>query len=51
MTIHYKNGMTDTLTKDMYDKYTFDGKVFLIFKNKEMIALINIDSISGIYFD
>lgn len=51
MTIHYKNGMIETLSKSMYDKYTYDGKAFIIMKNNDMLALINIDSISGIYFD
>ena len=50
LNIHYKNGLTDTVTRDEYDDYTYDGKVIMIFKNGTMIALINIDSISGIYW-
>ena len=50
LNIHYKNGLTDTITRDEYDDYTYDGKVIMIFKNGTMIALINIDSISGIYW-
>lgn len=50
LNIHYKNGLTDTITRDEYDDYTYDGKVVMIFKNGRMIALINIDSISGIYW-
>ena len=49
LNIHYKNGLTDTVTRDEYDDYTYDGKVVMIFKRGNMIALINIDSISGIY--
>lgn len=49
LNIHYKNGLTDTITRNEYDDYTYDGKVIMIFKNGKMIALINIDSISGIY--
>lgn len=48
--ITYKNGLTDIITRDDYDDYTYDGKVIMIFKNGKMIALINIDSISGIYW-
>lgn len=50
LNIHYKNGLTDTITRDEYDDYTYDGKVVMIFKNGTMIALINMDSISGIYW-
>ena len=50
LNIHYKNGLTDIITRDEYDDYTYDGKVIMIFKNGKMIALINIDSISGIYW-
>lgn len=49
LNIHYKNGLTDTITRDEYDDYTYDGKVIMIFKDGNMIALINVDSISGIY--
>lgn len=49
LNIHYKNGLTDTVTRDEYDDYTYDGKVVMIFKRGNMIALINVDSISGIY--
>lgn len=49
LNIHYKNGLTDTVTRDEYDYYTYDGKVVMIFKRGNMIALINVDSISGIY--
>lgn len=48
--IIYKNGCTDTIADNEYSDYTYDGKVFMIFdKNNKMMALINIDSISGIY--
>ena len=30
LNIHYKNGLTDTITE--YDDYTYDGKVIMIFK-------------------
>lgn len=50
LNIHYKNGLTDTVTRDEYDDYTYDGKVIMIFKRGNMIALINVDSISGIYW-
>ncbi len=46
LNIHYKNGLTDTVTRDEYDDYTYDGKVVMIFKRGNMI---NVDSISGIY--
>lgn len=49
LNIHYKNGLTDTITRDEYDDYTYDGKVVMIFKRGNMIALINVDCISGIY--
>lgn len=49
LNIHYKNGLTDTITRNEYDDYTYDGKVIMIFKGGNMIALINVDSISGIY--
>ena len=32
-----------------YDEYIYDGKAVMIFKNDNMIALINVDSIVGIY--
>jgi hypothetical protein len=48
--IVYKNGCTDTIAYNEYSDYTYDGKVFMVFdKNNKMMALINIDSISGIY--
>ena len=43
LNIHYKNGLTDTVTRDEYDDYTYDGKVVMIFKGGNMIALINVD--------
>ena len=49
LNIVYKNGLSDTVLKKDYDEFNYDGKVFTIFKNGCMIALINIDSISGIY--
>ena len=49
--IIYKNGCTDTISKEEYSDYTYDGKVFMVFdKAGKMMALINVDSISGIYF-
>lgn len=49
--IIYKNGCTDTISKEEYSDYTYDGKVFMVFdKTGKMMALINVDSISGIYF-
>ncbi len=47
--IVYKNGLSDTVEKKNYDEFNYDGKVVTIFKNGCMIALINVDSISGIY--
>lgn len=47
--IQYKNGLTDTVSSSDYTEYNYDGKVFTIFNNGKMIAMINIDSISGIY--
>lgn len=49
MYIVYKNGLSDNIPKTDYDEFNYDGKVVTIFKNGAMIALINIDSISGIY--
>lgn len=48
--IQYKNGLTDTVSSTDYDEYNYDGKVFTIFNDGRMVAMINIDSISGIYF-
>ena len=45
----YKNGLSDNIPKTDYDEFNYDGKVITIFKNGCMIALINVDSISGIY--
>lgn len=45
----YKNGLSDTVAKNDYDEFNYDGKVVMIFKNGCMIAMINVDSISGIY--
>lgn len=45
----YKNGLSDNIPKADYDEFNYDGKVITIFKNGCMIALINVDSISGIY--
>jgi hypothetical protein len=47
--IVYKNGLSDNIPKTDYDEFNYDGKVVTIFKNGSMIALINVDSISGIY--
>ena len=47
--IIYKNGLSDTVSSQDYDDFNYDGKVFTIFKNGSMVALINIDSISGVY--
>ena len=47
--IIYKSGLSDSVLKTDYDEFNYDGKVFTIFKNGFMVALINIDSISGIY--
>ena len=48
--IVYKNGCTDTVASNEYEDYTYDGKVFMVFdKTGKMMALINIDSVSGIY--
>lgn len=49
--IMYKNGCTDTVASNEYGDYTYDGKVFMVFdKAGKMMALINVDSLSGIYF-
>ena len=45
----YKNGLSDNIPKVDYDEFNYDGKVITIFKNGCMIALINVDCISGIY--
>lgn len=45
----YKNGLNDNIPKADYDEFNYDGKVIAIFKNGCMIALINVDSISGVY--
>ena len=45
----YKNGLSDTVLREDYDEFNYDGKVITIFKNGCMIAMINVDSISGIY--
>lgn len=45
----YKNGLSDNIPNADYDDFNYDGKVFTIFKNGCMIALINVDCISGIY--
>ena len=47
--IVYKNGLSDNVPQKDYDDFNYDGKVFSIFKNGSMVALINIDSVSGIY--
>ena len=47
--IQYKNGLTDSVPTSDYTEYTYDGKTFSIFNNNQMIALINIDSVSGIF--
>lgn len=47
--IVYKNGLSDTVLREDYDEFNYDGKVITIFKNGCMIAMINVDSISGIY--
>lgn len=45
----YKNGLSDNIPKADYDEFNYDGKVITIFKNGCMIALINVNCISGIY--
>lgn len=47
--IVYKNGLTDNIPKADYDDFNYDSKVITVFKNGCMIALINVDSISGVY--
>ena len=47
--IVYKNGLSDTVKKKDYDEFNYDGKVVTIFKNGSMTAMINVDSISGVY--
>lgn len=47
--IVYKNGLSDNIANAEYDEFNYDGKVITIFKNGTMIALINVDCISGIY--
>lgn len=39
LNIHYKNGLTDTITRDEYDDYTYDGKVVMIFKRGQYDCL------------
>ena len=47
--IVYKNGLSDTVLREDYDEFNYDGKVITIFKNGCMIAMINVDSVSGVY--
>lgn len=39
LNIHYKNGLTDTITRGEYDDYTYDGKVVMIFKGGQYDCL------------
>ena len=47
--IVYKNGLSDNIPKTDYDEFNYDGKAATTFKHGSMLALINVDSISGIY--
>lgn len=41
LNIHYKNGLIDTVTRDEYDDYTYDGKVVMIFKGGGQYDCLN----------
>lgn len=49
--IHYKNGFVDTVQKDQYSTYSYDGKMFVLYKDNKAIAFINCECVSGIYIN
>lgn len=49
ITIHYRGGFTDTIEKDKYTEYKYDGKMFIVFKNEKAIAFINCAETVGIF--
>lgn len=51
ITLIYKNGLRDTIPKDMYTSYTYDGKALVITKNQDIKAIINLDCVSCVTFD
>lgn len=47
--ILHKGGFTDTIGKEQYTEYKYDGKMFIIFKDEKAIAFINCSEIVGIF--
>lgn len=48
ITIIMKDGKYAELEKDNWDNYTYDGKFFIVMKNRIWIAFYNLDEVRTI---
>ena len=46
--IRFKNGNSATWTQDEWDDYSYDGKAFIIKKDREWVGIYNFDSVISV---
>lgn len=46
--IYFKNGNIDKFKRKEYTDYKYDGRCFIVIKNKQYVGIYNIDDITAI---
>lgn len=46
--IFFKDGKTDEIPQKLYTDYNYDGKLFIVIKKEQWIAMYNIDEVACI---